>query len=86
MQSLNDVIVSLRDYSFVATVGGNLTITGSAANIIVSEKVARLDPSSAIDFFKHYRVCFWITLLSCCIGTVLITLTSMAESQTTLVW
>ena len=72
--------------SFVATVGGNLTITGSAANIIVSEKVARLDPGSAIDFFKHYRVCFWVTLFSTVVGTIIITLISMLESQTKLLW
>lgn len=54
--------------SFVATVGGNLTITGSAANIIVAEKCARIDPDSALDFFKHYKVCFWVTLASCFIG------------------
>ena len=72
--------------SFVATIGGNLTITGSAANIIVSEKVARLDPGSAIDFFKHYRVCFWVTLFSTVVGTIIITLISMLESQTKLLW
>lgn len=59
--------------SFVATVGGNLTITGSAANIIVAEKVRRLDPNSSIDFFRHYAVCFWITLFSCILGGVIIT-------------
>lgn len=59
--------------SFVATVGGNLTITGSAANIIVAEKAVRIDPSSYIDFFRHYAVCFWITLLSCVIGALMIT-------------
>ena len=59
--------------SFVATVGGNLTITGSAANIIVAEKVARLDPNSSLDFFKHYKVCFFVTLLSCAVGAAIIT-------------
>ena len=59
--------------SFVATVGGNLTITGSAANIIVAEKVARLDPNSALDFFKHFKVCFFVTLLSCAVGAAVIT-------------
>lgn len=54
--------------SFVATVGGNLTITGSAANIIVAEKAARLDPNMSIDFFQHGRVCFGVTVLSCVIG------------------
>lgn len=43
------------------------------ANIIVAEKVARLDPNSALDFFRHYKVCFWITLLSCATGALIIT-------------
>jgi hypothetical protein len=59
--------------SFVATVGGNLTITGSAANIIVAEKAARIDPSASIDFFRHYEICFWITLVSCTLGAFFIT-------------
>jgi len=66
--------------SFVATVGGNLTITGSAANIIVAEKVRRLDPNSSIDFFRHYAVCFWITLLSCITGGVIITGIVLADT------
>ena len=59
--------------SFVATVGGNLTITGSAANIIVAEKAARIDPTSQMDFFAHYKICFWITLISCALGSLIIT-------------
>lgn len=59
--------------SFVSTVGGNLTITGSAANIIVAEKASRLDATLSIDFFRHFKVCFWITLLSCTVGAVIIT-------------
>ena len=43
-----------------------------AANIIVAEKAARLDATMAIDFFRHYRVCFWVTLLSCAVGAGLI--------------
>ena len=80
--------------SFVATVGGNLTITGSAgsicgrfvlyfelksslfpffaANIIVAEKARRLDPTSDLSFFQHYRICFWITLLCCGLGSLII--------------
>ncbi len=42
--------------SFVATVGGNLTITGSAANIIVAEKCHKIAPSCKFDFFRHYKV------------------------------
>jgi Na+/H+ antiporter NhaD/arsenite permease-like protein len=59
--------------SFVATVGGNFTITGSAANIIVAEKARRIDPGASIDFFRHYNVCFWVTLFCCSLGAVMIT-------------
>ena len=77
--------------SFVATIAGNLTITGSAgrdarelpyqshhlpflhaANIIVAEKVAKLDPESAIDFFKHARICAGVTIVSCIVGAAII--------------
>lgn len=58
--------------SYVATIGGNLTITGSAANIIVVEKAARLDANMSIDFFRHFRVCFWITLLCCAVGGAIV--------------
>jgi Na+/H+ antiporter NhaD/arsenite permease-like protein len=71
--------------SFVATVGGNLTITGSAANIIVAEKAARLDPNMSIDFFQHYRVCFWITVFCCTMGGAILfgisTLDNMSGSH-----
>ena len=56
--------------SFVATVGGNLTITGSAANIIVAEKAQRLGVE--VNFWKHAAVCFAVTCLSCAIGTAVI--------------
>ncbi|CAM9200640.1 unnamed protein product, partial [Ectocarpus fasciculatus] len=59
--------------SFVATIGGNLTITGSAANIIVAEKVNKLDPASCMDFFSHFKVCFWVTVVSCVAGVSFIT-------------
>ncbi|KAJ1411329.1 hypothetical protein B484DRAFT_402682, partial [Ochromonadaceae sp. CCMP2298] len=36
-------------------------------------KAARLDASMSIDFFRHYRVCFWITLLCCTVGACVIT-------------
>lgn len=67
--------------SFVATVGGNLTITGSAANIIVAEKASRIDPSATIDFFRHYHICFWITLLSCALGAFFITGVVTCDNQ-----
>jgi len=61
--------------SFVATVGGNLTLTGSAANVIVAEQVSRLikDKDGQLDFWVHYRSCFWVTLLSCFLGGLIIT-------------
>ena len=67
--------------SFVATVGGNLTITGSAANIIVAEKAARIDPSSTIDFFKHGKVCFVVTLISVVLGALMITAIVMVDNN-----
>lgn len=67
--------------SFVATVGGNLTITGSAANIIVIEKAARLDPDMTIDFFCHFKVCFWVTLLSCIIGGAMVSAIVMFDNS-----
>jgi hypothetical protein len=67
--------------SFVATVGGNLTITGSAANIIVAEKAARIDPTSNMDFFKHAAVCFWVTLWSCIMGALMITAVVMMDNN-----
>ena len=65
--------------SFVATIGGNLTITGSAANIIVAEKARRLGQN--IEFFGHYKVCFWITLASCAVGMAMITLIIQLDEQ-----
>jgi len=67
--------------SFVATIGGNLTITGSAANIIVAEKAARIDPNSGIDFFRHYAVCFWITFACTTLGALIITATVMMHNS-----
>jgi hypothetical protein len=67
--------------SFVATIGGNLTITGSAANIIVAEKANRLDPDNSIDFFSHYKICFWVTLLSCAVGVLFITASITVQSS-----
>jgi Na+/H+ antiporter NhaD/arsenite permease-like protein len=72
--------------SFVATVGGNLTITGSAANIIVAEKAARIDPSCAMDFFKHYAVCFWVTLFSCIMGALMITAVVLMDNNLREAW
>lgn len=67
--------------SFVATVGGNLTITGSAANIIVAEKASRIDPNSNVDFFKHAKVCFMVTTASVVIGAFMITAVVMVDNN-----
>jgi Na+/H+ antiporter NhaD/arsenite permease-like protein len=64
--------------SFVATIGGNLTLTGSAANIIVAEKAFRLGQN--IKFMDHFEVCFWVTLLSCLLGMALISLIVVFDS------
>jgi Na+/H+ antiporter NhaD/arsenite permease-like protein len=72
--------------AFISTLGGNLTITGSAANIIVAEKANRLDATIALDFFKHYRVCFWVTLLGCFIGGGLISLIVLADNAAGSSW
>jgi di/tricarboxylate transporter len=59
--------------SFVATIGGNLTITGSAANIIVAEKAVRIDPANEINFGNHFQICFFVTLICCFFGALIIT-------------
>lgn len=33
-----------------------------------------------IDFFRHYRVCFWVTLLSCVVGGALIAAIAAADN------
>ena len=72
--------------SFVATIGGNLTITGSAANIIVAEKAARIDPNSSMDFFKHATVCFFVTLLTVVMGSLMITAVVMIDNNLREAW
>ncbi len=91
--------------SFIATIGGNLTITGSAgmkiiyfifmdvntelllsANIIVAEKANRLDPTICMDFFRHYRVCFWVTLFSCFIGGSLVSIVVSVDNASGSNW
>jgi hypothetical protein len=67
--------------SFVASLGGNLTIMGSAANIIVAEKANRLDSSNGIHFLNHFQVCFLVTLLCCIIGAFMITCTCLFQER-----
>jgi Na+/H+ antiporter NhaD/arsenite permease-like protein len=49
-----------------STLAGNLTITGSVANIIVVERAADLDV--AIDFREYLRVGVPVTLTTLAIG------------------
>ena len=63
----------------IQTHNQHILLYAFTANIIVAEKVARLDPNSAMDFFRHYKVCFWITLISCATGALVITLEFQLE-------
>ena len=65
--------------SFVSTIGGNLLLTGSAANLIVAEKAMRVDPTAVMNFSNHARVCFMTCVISCAIGMATITLCNMLE-------
>jgi len=65
--------------SFVSTVAGNLTLTGSAANLIVAEKSSRIDRNNTIDFWRHIRVCCGACILSCLLGGSMIVLTNKLE-------
>ena len=65
--------------SFVSTIGGNLLLTGSAANLIVAEKAMRVDPTAVMNFSNHARVCFMTCIISCVVGMCTITLCNMIE-------
>ena len=65
--------------SFVSTIGGNLLLTGSAANLIVAEKAMRVDPTAVMNFGNHARVCFMTCVISCAVGMGTITLCNMIE-------
>ena len=52
----------------------------------MAEKAARLDVTMSIDFFQHYNVCFWVTMLSCAIGAVLISVIAMIDNSTGSNW
>ena len=65
--------------SFVATIGGNLLLTGSAANLIVAEKAMRVDPSAVMNFSNHAKVCFGSCVISCVIGMASITAVNYVE-------
>lgn len=52
----------------------------------MTEKATRLDASMGIDFFRHYRVCFWITMLSCVVGALMITAIVVIDNATGSNW
>ena len=54
------------------TIAGNLTLTGSAANLIVAEQAMRIDRENTLDFWRHIKVCFWVCVISCTVGSFLI--------------
>jgi hypothetical protein len=60
--------------------------TPQQANIIVAEKANRLDPTIAMDFFRHYKVCFWITLLCCVLGGGLVALVVSIDNSAGSQW
>ena len=56
-------------------VAGNLTLAGSAANIIVAEKAARHKTASLrtdIDSWAHFKICGGITILTIVFGILVI--------------
>ncbi len=52
----------------------------------MAEKAARLDSSMAIDFFRHFHVCFWVTLLSCTVGALMITAIVVSDNASGSNW
>lgn len=61
--------------AWVSTLAGNLTLTGSAANLIVAEQAEKYEDEKVrvkIDAIKHWRVCGWVSLLTISFGIVII--------------
>ncbi len=54
--------------AMASTLAGNLTITGSIANIIVVEKAAAADGAARIGFWQYARVGVPVTLLTTLVG------------------
>jgi hypothetical protein len=51
------------------------------ANIIVAEKANRMDPSINFDFFRHFKVCFGITLVCCVLGGGLLAVICLIDNK-----
>ncbi|KAH8483105.1 hypothetical protein Peur_064519 [Populus x canadensis] len=58
--------------AWVSTVAGNLSLLGSAANIIVCEQALRAKPSYNITFWSHLKFGFPSTLIVTTIGLALV--------------
>lgn len=59
--------------AFVSTIAGNLTLVGSAANLIVVEKAMRhATLPVVVQAGQHFRVCCVVTLLSICLGSAVL--------------
>jgi Na+/H+ antiporter NhaD/arsenite permease-like protein len=62
--------------SYISTVAGNLTISGSAANVIVSEIANRHRLKVKIDAIFHFKLCFVVTIFNILFGSFIISLES----------
>jgi len=58
--------------AWVSTVAGNLSLLGSAANLIVCEQALRAHPSYNITFWSHLKFGFPSTLIVTTIGLALV--------------
>jgi Na+/H+ antiporter NhaD/arsenite permease-like protein len=58
--------------AWVSTVAGNLSLLGSAANIIVCEQAFRAQPSYNITFWSHLKFGVPSTLIVTTIGLALV--------------
>lgn len=64
--------------AFITTIAGNLTLVGSAANLIVVEQASRHpELQIQINSVDHFKVCFPITFLLLVIGVLLISLLTL---------
>ncbi len=64
--------------AFITTIAGNLTLVGSAANLIVIEQSSRHPELHIhISSVEHFKVCFPITCLLLVIGILLISLLTL---------
>ena len=58
--------------AFISTVAGNLTLSGSAANIIVCEICNKHQLKIKINAVFHFKLCFIITTINIIIGSLLL--------------